>query len=141
MVEFSDGIVICFVLLVYCYDIVYVNFFMLGFVVLCLCEEFGIFFVIIFYVFGWICCFYQGGVDGFLVVCIEIEEMLVVVVDCIIVECFQDCEDLMQQYGVSDEQIEVVFCGVDMVEFCFGDVMLCQCFGLCDDDFVVFQFG
>lgn len=98
------------------YDIVHANFWMSGLVAVNLKQILGTPFVITFHALGRVRRMYQGTDDGFPDKRFEIEDRIVNEADCIIAECPQDEQDLIDHYKADPARITIVPCGFDPTE-------------------------
>ncbi|HEX5127876.1 MAG TPA: glycosyltransferase, partial [Rhodocyclaceae bacterium] len=96
------------------YDVIHANFFMSGWVGLQLKNAFGIPLVMTFHALGKVRRLHQGASDTFPEARFEIEQDIVDTADCLVAECPQDREDLIELYGADPARIEIVPCGFDI---------------------------
>ncbi len=100
------------------YDLVHANFWMSGIVAMDLKRFLNIPFVMTFHALGRVRKIYQGENDGFPAERGEIEDRIVSAADCIIAECPQDRQDLIQFYRADPRKIQIIPCGFDPEEMC-----------------------
>ena len=98
------------------YDLIHANFWMSGLVAADLKAALGIPFVITFHALGRIRRRYQGEADRFPDARFAIEDRVAREADCVIAECPQDQDDLLELYGADRARIAVVPCGFDPAE-------------------------
>ncbi|WP_354685968.1 glycosyltransferase [Cupriavidus necator] len=99
------------------YDVLHANFFMSGLAALHARHALGIPLVMTFHALGKVRRLHQGSTDGFPDERFEIEDTLVRESDCVVAECPQDLEDLVNLYGADPERVQTVPCGFDAAEF------------------------
>jgi D-inositol-3-phosphate glycosyltransferase len=99
------------------YHLVHANFWMSGLVAMQLKEALGLPFVITFHALGHVRKIYQKEQDKFPPERTRIEEELVQKADCIIAECPQDFDDLVNYYHANPDKIKVIPCGFNPKEF------------------------
>lgn len=98
------------------YDVVHANFWTSGVVAMTLKAELDLPFVITFHALGRVRRLHQGEADRFPDERPEIEEQIIAQADCVIAECRQDREDLLNLYGAGPERIRIIPCGFDSAE-------------------------
>ena len=123
------------------YDLVHANFFMSGMVAQELRAALGIPFVITFHALGRVRRRHQGTCDGFPDRRFTIEAQLMQQADCVIAECEQDRDDMLQLYQADPTRIDIVTCGFDPDEMWPVTVSARQYLGLDPDEFIVLQLG
>lgn len=99
------------------YDVVHANFFMSGLATVMSRIAKKVPLVMTFHALGMVRSRYQHAADRFPSERIEIEQMLTRRADCIIAECPQDRDDLMNLYGARAERVRLIPCGVDVTQF------------------------
>ncbi|NYI01646.1 glycosyltransferase [Cupriavidus plantarum] len=99
------------------YDVLHANFFMSGVAALRARAMLGIPLVMTFHALGKVRRLHQGSADGFPDSRFDIEDELVREADCVVAECPQDLEDLVELYAADPARVEVVPCGFDDGEF------------------------
>ncbi|MGB3296547.1 MAG: glycosyltransferase [Phormidesmis sp.] len=99
------------------YDLIHANFWMSAQVACEIKQQLGIPFVITFHALGKIRRRYQGPADHFPDERFTIEETVAQAADCLVAECPQDRDDLIQLYNANPAKIQIVPCGVDPAEF------------------------
>jgi D-inositol-3-phosphate glycosyltransferase len=99
------------------YDLIHANFWMSGLVAAEIKKKLRIPFVITFHALGRVRRQYQGDLDQFPDERFAIEDRIVQEADCIIAECPQDREDLLQLYDAAPQRIRIMPCGFDPNEF------------------------
>lgn len=99
------------------YDVLHANFFMSGVAALRARASLGIPLVMTFHALGKVRRLHQGSADGFPDSRFDIEDELVREADCVVAECPQDHDDLVNLYDADPRRIEVVPCGFDDGEF------------------------
>lgn len=97
------------------YDVLHANFFMSGFAGLRARHALGLPLVMTFHALGKVRRLHQGSTDGFQR--FEIEDTLVREADCLVVECPQDLDDLVQLYDADPRRVQTVPCDFDAAEF------------------------
>lgn len=117
MVEFRDNMISFILDNQINYDVIHANFFMSGMVACEIKRSLKIPFVITFHALGRVRLIHQAGKDKFPKERIRIEEMIVREADCIIAECPQDKEDLVNFYKANSLKISVLPCGFNPLEF------------------------
>ncbi|HEX5421253.1 MAG TPA: glycosyltransferase family 1 protein [Gammaproteobacteria bacterium] len=95
------------------YDLIHAHFWMSGMVAAEIKQALGIPFVVTFHALGRIRRRHQGANDRFPDCRFDIEDRIVREADCVIAECPQDQEDLLDHYGADPERIALVPCGFD----------------------------
>jgi D-inositol-3-phosphate glycosyltransferase len=124
------------------YGLIHANFFMSALVAADIKKILDIPFVVTFHALGKIRQLYQGDQDKFPVERIEIEKRIVREADCIIAECPQDKEDLINHYEASIEKITLVPCGFNPNEFYPLDKLLARLvLNLDQSEFIILQLG
>ncbi len=124
------------------YHLIHANFFMSGLVAAELKVLLNIPFVITFHALGHVRRIHQKEQDKFPAERLEIEEQIVKLADCIIAECPQDKEDLIQHYHADPGKIEIIPCGFSCDEFYpVSKVFARSLMGLNTTDFIVLQLG
>ena len=98
------------------YDIIHANFWMSADVARRLADAWGIPFVVTFHALGLVRKLHQGDADGFPPVRPDVERRAIETAACVIAECDQDRDDLVNLYGADPERITVAPCGVDPSE-------------------------
>lgn len=99
------------------YHLLHANFFMSGLVAAELKKRLGLPFIITFHALGRVRRIHQGQDDGFADERFAIEDRIVAEADCIIAECPQDEEDLLQHYNADPNKITIIPAGFDPLEF------------------------
>jgi glycosyltransferase involved in cell wall biosynthesis len=124
------------------YDIVHANFFMSGMVALHLKQSLGIPFVITFHALGQVRRLAQGAADAFPPARLRIEDSLMRSADCIIAECPQDRQDMVQLYGAPGSRIRIAPCGFDPEELWPVEAAVARHrLALAKNRFIVLQLG
>ena len=124
------------------YDLIHANFFMSGLVAAELKALLNIPFVITFHALGHVRRIHQKEQDKFPPERLEIEEQIAKLADCIIAECPQDREDLIQYYGADPKKISIIPCGFSSEEFYpVSKIFARSLMGLNSNDFIVLQLG
>jgi D-inositol-3-phosphate glycosyltransferase len=124
------------------YDLYHANFWMSGLVALNLKEIEGTPFAVTFHALGRVRRKHQGKADEFPDERFEVEDRVVAGADCIIAECTQDRQDLLDLYGADPARIVVVPAGFDPGEFWPVDkVKARRVLGLPQDEQIVLQLG
>ncbi|HEU4551941.1 MAG TPA: glycosyltransferase [Chitinophaga sp.] len=95
------------------YKLIHANFFMSAQVAMELKQILHIPFVVTFHALGHIRRLHQGSQDKFPAERIAIEEAVIHQADCIIAECPQDKEDLLQHYKAPADKITIIPGGVN----------------------------
>src|SRR5690606_29140953 len=93
------------------HDLAHANFWTSGVVALRLKERFRLPFAVTFHALGRVRRLHQGGADRFPPERAAIEERIIAAADCVIAECPQHRDDLMQLYRADPAKIRVVPCG------------------------------
>lgn len=99
------------------YDLIHANFWMSAWVAREIKQQLSIPFVVTFHALGKIRRRHQGPADQFPDQRFTIEETVAQAADCIVAECPQDRDDLIQLYSADPAKIQIVPCGVDPTEF------------------------
>ena len=99
------------------YELIHANFFMSALVAMEIRKRMEIPFVVTFHALGEVRKIYQGKDDKFPAERFDIERKIVQSADCIIAECPQDKDDLIQYYDAPEERITIVPCGFSGQEF------------------------
>ncbi|WP_345245932.1 glycosyltransferase family 1 protein [Pigmentiphaga soli] len=99
------------------YDVIHANFFMSGLAALQPVRALGLPLVVTFHALDRVRRLHQGAADRFPEIRAEIESQLVREADCLIAECPQDRQDLIELYGADPSRIDIVPCGFDVTEF------------------------
>jgi D-inositol-3-phosphate glycosyltransferase len=99
------------------YDVVHANFWTSGVVAMRLKAELGLPFAITFHALGQVRRLHQGESDRFPPERVQIEAQIISAADCVVAECRQDRDDLMQLYGANPAKIRIAPCGFDHSEF------------------------
>ncbi|NOV23035.1 glycosyltransferase family 1 protein [Cupriavidus necator] len=99
------------------YDVLHANFFMSGLAALRARHALGIPLVMTFHALGKVRRLHQGSTDGFPDERFEIEDTLVREADCVVAECPQDLDDLVNLYSADPARVQTVPCGFDAAEF------------------------
>ncbi|HSJ55263.1 MAG TPA: glycosyltransferase, partial [Anaerolineae bacterium] len=124
------------------YDLYHANFWMSGLVALNLKEVEGTPFAVTFHALGRVRRLHQGQADEFPDERFEVEDRVVAGADCILAECPQDRQDLLDFYGADPDRIVVVPAGFDPGEFWPVDkVDARHVVGLPTDERIVLQLG
>ncbi len=124
------------------YDVVHAHFFMSALVGMELKKALGLPLIVTFHALGRVRRLHQGGADSFPEERLKIEDRIVAEADCLIAECPQDREDLLQLYGAERERIRIIPCGFDRREFGPADKARARAvLGLPPDEFLVLQLG
>ncbi len=124
------------------YDLYHANFWMSGLVALNLKEIEGTPFAVTFHALGRVRRQHQGQADEFPDDRFEIEDRVVAGADCIVAECPQDRQDLLDLYGADLQRIVIVPAGFDRSEFWPVDrVEARRALGLPLDEQIVLQLG
>ncbi|RTZ48145.1 glycosyltransferase family 1 protein [Candidimonas sp. SYP-B2681] len=124
------------------YDLIHANFFMSALAALPVARRAGIPLAVTFHALGRVRRQYQAEADCFPDCRFDIEDKIVQNADCIIAECPQDREDLIQLYGADPERISMVPCGFDSNEMAPMDKSAARALlGWDPDVFYVLQLG
>lgn len=123
------------------YDLVHANFFLSGVVALQIRRALDIPFVITFHALGRVRRRVQDVQDGFPDCRFAIENEMMREADCIIAECEQDRDDMLQLYAGDPARIDIVPCGFDPDELWPVTVSARQYLGLDPNEFIVLQLG
>ncbi|SPA13646.1 putative Glycosyl transferase, group 1 [Cupriavidus taiwanensis] len=99
------------------YDVLHANFFMSGQAALRARHTLGIPLVMTFHALGKVRRLHQGSTDGFPDERFGIEDTLVREADCVVAECPQDLDDLVNLYSADPARVQTVPCGFDAAEF------------------------
>ncbi|SPK73339.1 putative Glycosyl transferase, group 1 [Cupriavidus taiwanensis] len=99
------------------YDVLHANFFMSGLAALRAHHTLGIPLVMTFHALGKVRRLHQGSTDGFPDDRFGIEDTLVREADCVVAECPQDLDDLVNLYSADPTRVQTVPCGFDAAEF------------------------
>ncbi|MCO4890180.1 glycosyltransferase [Cupriavidus sp. WGtm5] len=99
------------------YDVLHANFFMSGLAALRARHTLGIPLVMTFHALGKVRRLHQGSTDGFPDDRFGIEDTLVREADCVVAECPQDLDDLVNLYSADPARVQTVPCGFDAAEF------------------------
>lgn len=99
------------------YQLVHANFFMSAMVASDLKELLDIPFVVTFHALGHVRRIHQKEQDKFPKERLEIEKEIAAKADCIIAECPQDREDLIEHYQAPVDNITIIPCGFNPTEF------------------------
>lgn len=99
------------------YDVLHANFFMSGLAALRARHTLGIPLVMTFHALGKVRRLHQGSTDGFPDERFDIEDTLVREADCVVAECPQDLDDLVNLYSADPARVQTVPCGFDAAEF------------------------
>jgi glycosyltransferase involved in cell wall biosynthesis len=98
------------------YDLVHANFFMSAMAALPIARRFDIPFAVTFHALGRVRRRHQAEADRFPDSRFDVEDNIVRNADCIIAECPQDRQDLIELYGADPARISMVPCGFDSDE-------------------------
>jgi D-inositol-3-phosphate glycosyltransferase len=124
------------------YDLIHANFWMSGLVAAEIKQKLGTPFVITFHALGRVRRQYQGSLDQFPDERFAIEDRIIREADCIIAECPQDREDLLQLYNADPQRIRIFPCGFDPGEFWAIDKTRARLtLGLAPDQPLILQVG
>jgi D-inositol-3-phosphate glycosyltransferase len=124
------------------YDLIHANFWMSGLVALKIKRTLGIPFTITFHALGRVRRMYQGSQDGFPDTRFAIEDEIIAAADCIIAECPQEKEDLIQLYHADPARVAVVPAGFDPAEMLpLRQSTARKLLGLAQDERVLLQLG
>jgi len=124
------------------YKLVHANFFMSAKVAVDLKQMLNIPFVVTFHALGHIRRLHQGEQDKFPAERITIEEEAIRQADCIIAECPQDKEDLMQYYHAPANKISIIPGGVNPDEMYQVDKQIARMrLKLAPQEIVLLQLG
>jgi D-inositol-3-phosphate glycosyltransferase len=124
------------------YELIHANFFMSAMVAMEIKQRLDIPFVVTFHALGQVRRIHQGQHDQFPVERIDIERKIVQAADCIIAECPQDKEDLIEYYNAPEERISIVPCGFNGNEFYPVDRAAARAhLGLDADEIILLQLG
>jgi glycosyltransferase involved in cell wall biosynthesis len=124
------------------YELIHANFFMSALVAMDIKHRLDIPFVVTFHALGQVRRIYQGKDDKFPEERIDIERKIVQAADCIIAECPQDKQDLVQYYDAPQERINIVPCGFNCNEFYPVDRAEARAMlGLDDKERILLQLG
>ncbi|UKT62598.1 glycosyltransferase [Pedobacter mucosus] len=124
------------------YDLIHANFFMSGLVAMELKNSLNLPFVITFHALGHIRKLHQKEMDRFPKERVDIEEQIVQQANCIIAECPQDREDLINYYQADPQKIAMVPCGFNPKDFYpVAKMMAKVTLDLNPDEKIVLQLG
>ncbi len=124
------------------YQLIHANFWMSAWVGLSLKETFHIPLVVTFHALGKVRRLHLQGEDKFPEERSAIEEKIARGADCIIAECPQDKQDLINMYHANAQRIAVVPCGFNPVEFYPIDKMYARMvLGLKSEEKIILQLG
>jgi histidinol-phosphate phosphatase family protein len=124
------------------YDLVHAHFFMSALVATELKRVLGLPFVVTFHALGRVRRLHQGGADTFPEERLAIEDRAIALADCVIAECPQDKDDLLQLYNADPERIRVIPCGFDPEEFGPSDKLRARAaLGLAPEEWIILQLG
>lgn len=124
------------------YDVAHANFWTSGIVAAALKSAIGLPFAITFHALGRVRQAHQGDADRFPLSRPEHEQKIIAAADCIIAECPQDREDMLNLYQADPARIRVVPCGFDNSEFWpIARSLARREVGLPPDKFIVLQLG
>ena len=123
------------------YHIVHAHFFLSGMVAQQLRDAFGIPFVITFHALGRVRYLMNGVLDGYSDLRCSIEELLMRDANCVIAECEQVRDDMLQRYAADARRIEIVPCGFDPDELWPVTVSARQYLGLDAEEFIILHLG
>ena len=99
------------------YQLVHAHFFMSALVASGIRKTMGIPYVVTFHALGMVRKMHQREADAFPAERIPIERLVVQDADCLIAECPQDRQDLLDHYHASSANIAIVPCGFNPAEF------------------------
>ncbi|MFL6624830.1 MAG: glycosyltransferase family 4 protein [Sulfurifustis sp.] len=124
------------------YDVVHANFWTSGVVAMTLKRAIGLPFAVTFHALGRVRRRHQGEADRFPEERAEYEERIIAAADCVVAECAQDREDLLELYDADPAKIRIVPCGFDTTEFWPIDRRLARReVGFDPDERIVLQLG
>jgi hypothetical protein len=123
------------------YALAHANFFMSGMVARQLKRLIGLPYVITFHALGRVRRLAQGQADGFPDARFAIEEALMRDADCVIAECAQDEQDMLELYDAAGARRTVIPCGFDPDEFWPVRDGARARLGLPERGFVILQLG
>jgi D-inositol-3-phosphate glycosyltransferase len=124
------------------YQLIHANFWMSGLVALGIKRLMGIPFVITFHALGHVRKLHQKESDKFPAQRVYIEEEITRHANCIISECPQDKEDLLNYYHADPEKVAVIPCGFNPAEFHPVEQAAARAFlNLAAEDKIVLQLG
>lgn len=124
------------------YDLAHANFWTSGLVAANLKSALGLPFVITFHALGRVRRLHQGEADRFPPSRPEHEQNIIAAADCVIAECPQDREDLLNLYKADPARVRIVPCGFDSAEFWpIARPLARREVGLPPESFVVLQLG
>ncbi|MFL6714571.1 MAG: glycosyltransferase family 4 protein, partial [Sulfurifustis sp.] len=124
------------------YDVVHANFWTSGVVAMTLKRAIGLPFAVTFHALGRVRRRHQGEADRFPEERAEYEERIIASADCVVAECAQDREDLLELYDADPAKIRIVPCGFDTTEFWPIDRRLARReVGFDPDERIVLQLG
>ena len=123
------------------YQLAHANFFMSGMVAQQLKRLIDLPYVITFHALGRVRRIAQGQADAFPDARFAIEEALMRDADCVIAECEQDQQDMLELYAGAPSRLAVVPCGYDPDEFWPMRDTARQRLGLPEKEFIVLQLG
>ncbi|MCK9512323.1 MAG: glycosyltransferase [Pigmentiphaga sp.] len=124
------------------YDVMHANFFMSAQAALPAARAQGCPLVVTFHALGKVRRLHQQSADAFPDSRFAIEENIVRQADCLIAECAQDREDLLNLYDADAKRIRVVPCGYDSAEMYPQDMALARRrLGWAPAEFRVLQLG
>lgn len=124
------------------YQLIHANFWMSALVGLGVREQMGIPLVVTFHALGKVRRHHLQQQDGFPEERLVIEERIVKMADCIIAECPQDKDDLIQLYNANPKKIAIIPCGFNPTEFYPIDKLYARMYlGLDPSEKIVLQLG
>lgn len=124
------------------YTLVHANFFMSALVASNIKKILGIPYVVTFHALGLVRQAYQREADKFPKERLDIERNIVNDADCIIAECPQDRDDLINYYNAKEENITIIPCGFSPKEFYPVSKFLARrILGFKQDEKIILQLG
>lgn len=124
------------------YDLIHANFFMSALVATEIKHTLGTPFVVTFHALGKVRRLHQGSADLFPGQRITIEQRAIDTADCVIAECPQDRDDLLDLYDAPRKRIRMIPCGFDPDEFWpVPRVHACRAVGIDAERWTILQLG
>lgn len=124
------------------YDLVHANFFMSALVASNIKKALDIPYVVTFHALGLVRQVHQKEADKFPKKRLDIERFIVKDADCVIAECPQDREDLINYYDAPSDKITIIPCGFSPKEFYpINKTVARKILNLKQDEKIILQLG